>query len=137
MSNDRTAMKRLEGVIPVIEDWHTELLYEVSTKFKSGHFISLNFAAMVMLIITMYRISGIIHRRKVSRITFFAIVHEKTFAIQANLYIKIPVKIKSARKYSRMLPDSQNSQTFSSVDDSQYMVYERSNLKCKPATPLI
>jgi len=31
MSNNKTAMKQLEGAIPVIEDWHTEvLLYEVS-----------------------------------------------------------------------------------------------------------
>ena len=70
-----------------------------------------------------YRIQGIIHRRKVSRITFFTIVREKTFAIQAVSYIKIPAEIKSARKYSRMLPDLQNSWTFSSADDSQYTVY--------------
>ena len=31
---------------------------------------------------TVYRITGIIRGRKVSRITFFAVVHEKTFAIQ-------------------------------------------------------
>lgn len=31
MSNSKTAMKRFNGVIPVIKDWHTEvLLYEVS-----------------------------------------------------------------------------------------------------------
>ena len=56
-----------------------------------------------------HRITGIICGRKVLRISFFAIVHEKTFAIQAILYIKIPAKIKSARKHLRMLPDSQNS----------------------------
>ena len=32
MNNDKTTIKHLEGVIPVIKDWHTEvLLYEVST----------------------------------------------------------------------------------------------------------
>ena len=31
MSNSKTAMRRLDGIIPVIEDWHTEvLLYKVS-----------------------------------------------------------------------------------------------------------
>ena len=67
-------------------------------KFKLGHFISLNFAAMVMLIITMYHILGIIHRRKVSQITFF---NEKTFTIQANSYIKILVEIKVQENISR------------------------------------
>ena len=37
---------------------------------------------------------GIIHGRKVSRIAFFAIVREKTFAIQATSYIKIPAEKK-------------------------------------------
>ena len=49
---------------------------------------------------------------KVLRITFFAIVCEKTFAIQAISCIKIPAEIKSARKHLQMLPDSRNSQTF-------------------------
>ena len=49
---------------------------------------------------------GIIHGRKVSRIAFFAVVHKKTFAIQAISYIKIPAEIKSARKHLRMLSDS-------------------------------
>ena len=40
------------------------------------------------------------------------------------------------KKCKKTFPDSQNLQTFSSVEDSQYMVYERSNQKCKPATPL-
>ena len=66
----------------------------------------------------LYCISGIIHGRKVLRITFFIIVREKTFAIQAASYIKILAKIKSARKHSRMLPDLQ---TFSFADDSQYV----------------
>ena len=48
---------------------------------------------------------GIIRGRKVLRISFFAIAHEKTFAIQAISYIKIPAEIKSVRKHSRMLPD--------------------------------
>ena len=69
-----------------------------------------------------YCITGIIRRRKLSRITFFAIVHKKTFAIQAISYIKIPAKIKSARKHSQMLPDSRNSRNFSSTDDSRYTV---------------
>ena len=31
MGNSKTALKRLDGVIPVIEDWHTEVvLYEIS-----------------------------------------------------------------------------------------------------------
>ena len=34
------------------------------------------------------------HERKVSRIAFFAVVCEKTFAIQAISYIKIPAEIK-------------------------------------------
>ena len=42
--------------------------------------------------------------------------------IQAISYIKIPAKIKSARKYSRMFPDSRNSRNFSSADDSRYTV---------------
>ena len=41
-----------------------------------------------------YHITGIVHGRKVSRIAFFAVVREKTFAIQAISYIKIPAKIK-------------------------------------------
>ena len=41
---------------------------------------------------------GIIRGRKVSRITFFAIVHEKTFAIQAISYIKIPSWDKKYKK---------------------------------------
>ena len=59
-----------------------------------------------MMVCSKYRITGIIRGRKVSQITFFAVVREKTFAIQAISYIKIPAKIKSARKHSRMLPDS-------------------------------
>ena len=77
----------------------------------------------------LYRISGIIRERKVSWITFFTIVREKTFVIQAVSYIKIPAEIKSARKHSRMLPDSQISQTFSSVDDSQYTVCKYTKLE--------
>ena len=69
-----------------------------------------------------YRITGIVRGRKVSRIAFFAVVREKTFAIQAILYIKIPTEIKNARKHSRMLPDSRNSRNFSSADDSRYTV---------------
>ena len=46
-----------------------------------------------------YRITGIIHGRIVLRITLFAIVCKKTFAIWAILYIKILAKIKSARKH--------------------------------------
>ena len=72
-----------------------------------------------------YRITGIIRRRKVSRIAFFAVVRERTFTIQAISYIKIPAEIKSARKHLRMLPDLQNSQNFSSVDDSCYMVLNK------------
>ena len=41
-----------------------------------------------------YRITGIIRRRKVSRIAFFAVVCKKTFAIQAISYIKILAEIK-------------------------------------------
>ena len=59
--------------------------------------------------VTTYRITGIIRRRKVSRIIFFAIVHEKTFAIQAISYTKIPAEVKSARKHLQMLPDLRNS----------------------------
>ena len=47
----------------------------------------------------------------------------ETFAIQTIPYIKIPAEIKSARKHFRMLPDSQNSGTFSSANNSHYMVY--------------
>ena len=69
-----------------------------------------------------YHITGIIRGRKVSRITFFAIVHEKTLMIQAISYIKIPAEIESARKCSRLLPHSRNSRTFSSADNSHYTV---------------
>ena len=69
-----------------------------------------------------YHIIGIIRRRKVLRIAFFAIVREKTFAIQAISYIKISAEINSVRKHLRMLPDSKNLQNFSSADDSHYMV---------------
>ena len=69
-----------------------------------------------------YRITGIIRGRKVLRIAFLAVVREKTFAIQAISYIKIPAKIESTRKHSRMLPDSRNSQNFSPADDSRYTV---------------
>ena len=62
-------------------------------------------------------ITGIIHGRKISQITFFVIVCKKTFAIQAISYIKIPAKIKMARKHLQMLPDSR---TFSSADNSHY-----------------
>ena len=70
----------------------------------------------------LYRITGIIRGRKVSRITFFAIVREKTFTIQSISYIKIPAEIKCARKHSRMLPNLRNSQTFSSADNPRYTV---------------
>ena len=53
--------------------------------------------------------SGIIRGRKVSRITFFAMICKKTFAIQAISYIKIPSETKSTGKHSQKLPDSQNS----------------------------
>ena len=46
----------------------------------------------------LYRISGIIRGRKVSRITFFTIVREKTFVIQAVSYIKTPAEIKKSKK---------------------------------------
>ena len=59
---------------------------------------------------------------EVSRIAFFAVVREKTFAIQTISYIKIPAKIKSARKHLRIDPDSLNSQNFSSTDNSRYTV---------------
>ena len=49
-------------------------------------------------------------------------VSEKTFAIQAISYIKIPADIENARKHSRMLPDSRNSRNFSPADDSRYTV---------------
>ena len=65
----------------------------------------------------MYCITGIIRERKVLRIAFLAVVREKTLAIQAISYIKIPAEIESARKHSRMLPDSRN---FSPADDSRY-----------------
>ena len=45
-----------------------------------------------------YRISGIIRGRKFSQITFFTIVREKTFAIQAILYIKISGRHKMCKK---------------------------------------
>ena len=70
----------------------------------------------------MYRITGIVRGRKVSRIAIFAVVRVKTFAIQAISYIKSPAEIKSARKHSRMLPDSRNLQNFSPADDSRYTV---------------
>ena len=76
-------------------------------------------ARVILFHMLNYCITGIVRGRKVSRIAFFAIVREKTFAIQAISYIKIPAEIKSARKHSRMLPDSRN---FSSVDDSCYTV---------------
>ena len=44
-----------------------------------------------------YRITGITRERKVMRITFFAIVREKTFTIQAISYTKITAEVKSAR----------------------------------------
>ena len=72
--------------------------------------------------VSSFTVTGIVRGRKVSRIAFFAIVREKTFAIQAISYIKIPVEIKSARKHSRMLPDLRNSRNFSSADDSRYTV---------------
>ena len=56
-----------------------------------------------------YHTTGIIHGRKVLRIIFFAIVREKTFAIQAISYTKIPAEVKTARKHLQMLPDLQNS----------------------------
>ena len=83
---------------------------------------SLNDHCSISLTSGVYRITGIVRGRKVSRIAFFAVVHEKTFAIQAISYIKIPAEIKSARKHSRMLPVSRNSQNFSSADDSRYTV---------------
>ena len=39
---------------------------------------------------SMYRITGIIRGRKVSRIAFFAVVHEKTFVIQVISLYKNP-----------------------------------------------
>ena len=45
-----------------------------------------------------YRISGIIHGRKVLRITFFTIVREKTFAIQTIIFIKVPAEVKKCKK---------------------------------------
>ena len=85
------------------------------------HFISHphNHTAVCWTVLNRYRITGIVRGRKVSRIAFFAVVREKTFAIQAISYIKIPAEIKSARKHSRILPDSWN---FSSTDDSRYTV---------------
>ena len=69
-----------------------------------------------------YRITGIIRGRKLSRITFFAIVRKKTFAIQAISCIKIPAEIKGARKHLQMLPYLRNSRNFSSADDPRYTV---------------
>ena len=48
---------------------------------------------------------GIIRKRQVLRIAFLAVVHEKTFTIQAISYIKILAEIESERKYLRMFPD--------------------------------
>ena len=64
-------------------------------------------------------------RKKVLQITFFAIVHEKTFMIQVISYIKLLAKIKSAKKHSQNLPDSRNLQNFSSMDNSHYTAYEK------------
>ena len=53
---------------------------------------------------TTYRILGIIHERKVSRMNFFGIVREKTFAIQpipGNLIARISGNIHE-RKISRI-----------------------------------
>ena len=69
-----------------------------------------------------YRIMGIICGRKISRIILPYVVCKKTFMIQAISYIKIPAEIKSARKHLWMLPDSRNSWTFSSVDNSHHTV---------------
>ena len=60
--------------------------------------INLAFPSVLLLSGNNYRISGIIRGRKVSQITFFTIVWEKTFAIQAVLYIKIPSEIKKCKK---------------------------------------
>ena len=67
----------------------------------------------------LYCITGIVRGRKVSRIALLAVVREKTFAIQAISYIKIPTEIKSARKHSR---------NFSSADDSRYTVHNSCNM---------
>ena len=48
-------------------------------------------------VLCIYCITGIIRGRKVLRITFFAIVHEKTFVIQTISYINILAKLKSAK----------------------------------------
>ena len=48
--------------------------------------------------IHIYRISGIICERKVLRITFFTIVCEKIFAIQAISYIKTHSSVSAAKK---------------------------------------
>ena len=84
--------------------------------------------------VSVYRITGIIRGRKILQITFFAIVREKTFAIQAISYIKIPAEIKSAWKHSRMLPDLWNSQNFSSADNSHYTVVNVFQLLLKLST---
>ena len=63
------------------------------------------------------------HPRKKSFTNYLLYHNLKTFAIQAISYIKILAKIKNSRKHSRMLPDSRNSRTFSSADNSQYTIY--------------
>ena len=51
-----------------------------------------------MIILEAYRITGIIRGRKVSRFAFFAVVREKTFAIQAISYNKNSGRYKKCKK---------------------------------------
>ena len=70
-----------------------------------------------------YHISGIIRGKKVSRTTFFAIVHAKA-RNSGNLIYKNSSQDKNVRKHSQMLPDLQNLQKIFSVDDSHYTVID-------------
>ena len=105
------------GEFVLIYHIHWNLHSRTSCSAASGYFTH-----KLLVYRNVYCITGIVRGRKVSRIAFFAAVREKTFAIQAILYTKIPAEIKSARKHSRMLPDSRNSRNFSSADDSRYTV---------------
>ena len=69
-----------------------------------------------------YHISGIIRGRKVLQITFFAIVREKTFAIQAISSIKIPTKIKVQENILECFQIHKICKLFS-VDNSHYTVF--------------
>ena len=76
-----------------------ELISEDTTDLRSH---KLAYGMYCMSIFYIYRILGIIHERKVSRINFFGIVHEKTFAIQpipGNLIARISGSIHE-RKFS-------------------------------------